>query len=219
MIPVVELVLDYSLYPRGTVDEQHAARLAEARRAGQTFPPIVVDSKSKRVADGFHRCKAELRAHGEDAVISVEWRDYASDAELFKDAARLNARHGLRISRLDEAHCMAVAMRLGIDESELAEILALTQQKYEELRAARFATDSTGESVLLKRANTHLAGSKITKKQAAGNAKSSGWRLTFHVDQLINAFEHDLVDHEDLKLLPKLRRLSELLDRVVEKVS
>jgi hypothetical protein len=216
-VPVVELVLDYSLYPRTALDDRHASRLAEAVKAGETLPPVVADHRSKRVSDGFHRCKAHLLVNGDTAVTQVEWREYADDAELFKDATRLNARHGLRISRFDEAHCMAVAMRLGVGESDLAEILALTQTKYEELRAARFATAASGEAVLLKRSNRHLAGSTITKKQAAGNARSSGWRLAFHIDQVINAIQSDLLEHDDLKTVAKLRKLSELLDKVLDK--
>jgi hypothetical protein len=214
-VRVAELVLDFSVYPRDSVDDQHIARLAEARRAGETFPPIIADTRSRRVADGFHRCRAYLRADGDDAVCEVDWRDYPDDEALFKDAAKLNTRHGLKMSRFDEAHCMAVAMRLGISDTEMAEVLALTQTKYDELRAARFATDSKGEPVLLKRSNRHLAGGKVTKRQAAGNAKSSGWRLDFHIDQLVNALEHDLVNYQDPAVMPKLRRLAELLDKVL----
>jgi hypothetical protein len=215
-VPVAELVLDFAVYPRGsTIDETHASRLAEALRAGETFPAIVADRKSRRVVDGFHRCRAYQRVFGDNAISEVEWRDYPDDGALFKDAGRLNVRHGLRLSRLDEAHCMAVAARLGIPDSEMSEILALTQKKYDELRAARFGTDANGEPVLLKRSNRHLAGSKVTKRQAAGNARSSGWRLDFHIDQLVNALEHDLVNYQDPAIVPKLRRLTELLDRVL----
>jgi hypothetical protein len=214
-VPVAELILDFSLYPRTVTDEAHAARLAEALRAGETLPPVVAEQKTRRVVDGFHRIRAYLRAIGDEATCQVEWRDYASDVDLFLDAAKLNARHGLRISRLDEAHCMAVAARLGVKDTELAAVLALTAEKYEQLRASRFGTDNHGDPVLLKRSSRHLAGGRLTRKQIAGNAKSSGWRLDFHIDQIINAIESDLVNYQDQTLMPKLQRLHQLLDRSI----
>jgi hypothetical protein len=110
---------------------------------------------------------------------------------------------------------MAVAMRLGIPSEDLAAVLALTLDKYEALRAARFATDTEGKPVLLKRSNRHLAGTKLTKKQVHGNSKASGWQLTFHIDQLINALEANLVDYHDDAVVPKLRRLHKVLDDVL----
>jgi len=214
-VKAADLVLDFTVYPRTVVDEQHAARLAEALRAGVTLPPIIADRASRRVVDGFHRTKAHLRVGGEDAVIAVEWRDYAGDTELFLDAAKLNTGHGLRISRLDEAHCMAIAQRLGVADSELAGVLALTAEKYEKMRAERFATGGNGEPVLLKRSARHLAGGKLSRKQISGNAKSSGWRIDFHIDQIVNALESDLVNYQDATLVPKLRRLHDLLDRAL----
>jgi hypothetical protein len=75
----VELVQDYSLYPRTVTDDAHVARLVEALRAGETFPPVVADKASRRVVDGFHRIKAYIRAEGDEAKCAVEWRDYADD--------------------------------------------------------------------------------------------------------------------------------------------
>jgi hypothetical protein len=210
-----ELVFDYSLYPRSVTDDAHVARLAEALRAGETFPPVVADRRSRRLVDGFHRVKAYLRVLGDEATCTVEWRDYPTEQELFLDAAKLNARHGLRISRLDEAHCMAVAIRLGIEPADLAAVLALTVEKYEALRQARFAVDANGEPVLLKRSNRHLAGTKVTAKQVKGNVKASGWRLTYHADQLINALESNLVDYQDATVVPKLERLHALLEKTI----
>jgi hypothetical protein len=196
------------------LDDAHTARLTEALRAGETFPPVIAEHRSRRLVDGFHRSRAYLRAFGDEATCTVDWRDYADDRALFKDAGRLNVRHGLRISRIDEAHCMAVAARLGIPDAEMAEVLALTQQKYDELRTARFATSADGQPVLLKRSNRHLAGCSISADQAAGNARSSGWKLDFHADQIMNAVEHQLVNYQDSAVVAKLRRLREMLDTI-----
>lgn len=53
-----ELILDYGLYPRHSIDSQHVSYMVESIRAGVALPPVVIDKKSKRVVDGFHRVTA-----------------------------------------------------------------------------------------------------------------------------------------------------------------
>jgi hypothetical protein len=215
-VKATSLVLDFTLYPRMTVDDHHVSRLAEARRAGESFPPVIADDTTRRLTDGFHRLKTVLRVDGDDAMIDVEWRHYTDDADLFQDAITLNSRHGLRISRLDEAHCMAIAQRLGISPTQVASALTLTLGKFEELKASRLASSPRGEPVVLKGQTRHLAGQRLTAKQVAGNTRASGMSIRHHVDQVINAVTNGLVDRDDMALLGRLRELHKLLDAYAE---
>ena len=64
-ILVSALMLDYNLYPRHVVDEQHVHYIVEAMRSGAEMPPVVADKRSKRVIDGFHRVTAVKKMHGD----------------------------------------------------------------------------------------------------------------------------------------------------------
>jgi hypothetical protein len=212
---LASLVLDFTIYPRSAVDAHHVARLAEALRAGVELPPPVADRKSRRVVDGFHRIKARLQVDGVEATAPVEWRTYQDEVALFVDAAACNSHHGLRLSRLDEAHCIEVAQRLGVPDDQVATVLAITRQKFEDMRSRRFATGPDGEPVLLKTANRHLAGQRLNAKQVQGNSRASGMSLIFHIDQIINALKSGTADGTDLSVLARLRDLVVLAQSII----
>ena len=206
-VKLATLVEDFGNYPRDSVDAHHVSRIAEALRAGQVFAPLIAEKQSRRLVDGIHRRRARLLVYGADATGEVEWRTYPDDNALLLDAARLNTHHGLKMSRLDEAHCMQLALERGIPPENMADILGLTLQKYEELRAQRFATSPAGGPILLKRTNRHLAGRKLTPNQVKGNARTSGWSLAFHVDQVITAIQTGTADTADTAFVGRLRQL------------
>ena len=95
------LVLDRELSPRERLGSNHVRQLAEALRAGATFPPIVVQRGTSRVVDGFHRVEAHRRVYGREALVEVVEKEYVDDGELFLDAVRLNAAHGSRLAPYD----------------------------------------------------------------------------------------------------------------------
>lgn len=209
---VAELVLDFSLYPRSNVDSQNVANLCEAIAAGIELPPIVIDKASKRVADGFHRVKAYLRVHGDDAEAFVVEKSYRNEKELFLDAARYNAAHGAKLDSHDRTHCAIVAERLKIDMADLAGALNMTVDKLANLRDTRVAMSKSGEPLALKNTvRRQFAGKKLTKRQEQANAKFSGMNQAFYVNQLIELIESDMLDKENGELMERVQKLHELL--------
>ena len=112
---VSELLMDEKLYPRHHVDMMHVRTLQEALRAGIVLPPIVVDSGSKRVTDGWHRLRATEAEYGAEAQIMCELVDYASEAEMVRDAVARNANHGRMLSMYDKARCVLMMKKYGFD--------------------------------------------------------------------------------------------------------
>ena len=51
MVPLSQLVKDYTVYPRKDVFWQNVESLVEALRAGATLPPIIVDRATHRIVD------------------------------------------------------------------------------------------------------------------------------------------------------------------------
>ena len=101
------------------------------------MPPIIADRKTKRIVDGFHRGRAYRRLFGDGYECEVVWRDYASEADLFGDAMRMNSAHGNNITPHDRTRCILIGERLGMDEGDIADALHITIDRLENIRLTR----------------------------------------------------------------------------------
>jgi hypothetical protein len=207
-----KLVLDYTLYPREQIQSYHVGQIAEALEAGTVLPPIVVDRKSQRITDGFHRVKAYRKVFGKDAQIPAVFKDYESEAEMFADAIVLNAAHGKNLTPYDRARCIARAEELNMAPDEVARALNMTVESLGELKAERLAYFHA-KPIVLKRTTAHLAGEELTDDQMEYNRRSGGMNQDFYINQLIGMLEADAVDWESEKVVGALKRLKELLDK------
>lgn len=207
---VSELVLDFDLYPRASIDTHHAAEMGHAVAAGSVLPPIVIDKKSKRIVDGFHRQRVYSRLYDEDFEVEVVEKSYKNDGELFLDAIRYNAAHGLRMDTSDKTKCILRAKELHVDADLLATALCIDPKRIGELTVTRTAT-AGGLAVVLKRTNQHMAGRKLTKAQVQANENSSGMHQVFYVNQLIDLIESGLLNTGDEKMMTRLQHLGELI--------
>jgi hypothetical protein len=211
---VSKLLLDYDLYPRERIDPYNVNQMVEALKAGLELPPIIVDRKSKRVVDGFHRVRAHQKLYGADAEILAEVKDYPSDAVMFADAVRLNAGHGRQLSSYDRARCIAKAESLKIEPEVISSMLNMTPYSIAEMKQQRFATYKM-EPWVLKRTTAHLAGKELTEEQASYNTKAGGMHQTFYLNQVIAMLEADTADWENPKVVGALKKLYELLDKAM----
>lgn len=209
-IPAAKLVLDYKLYPRHHLDDVNVKGIANSLDAGEETPPVVAERSTLRVVDGFHRVSAHLRLDS-DAVIEVQLVDYASDAELFEDAMRRNARHGVKLNPFDRSRCVQIGGELGLDMDRIAGALAVNVDVLGKLRAAKTAYDGDGKALPIKRSLRHLAGQRLTDRQEKANRRASGWSVRFHAEQIVSAIEGDVCDWTDEATVAALRKVHGLL--------
>lgn len=209
-----ELILDFDLYPRNNVDSHNVRNLTDALAAGSELPPVIIDKKSKRVVDGFHRVRAYMNHGGEDAEVDVVEKVYKNDAEMFLDAMRYNASHGAKLDPCDRTHCVLVAERLSIPLDAVAGALHMPVDKLGALRNTRTAT-TDGMTIPLKRTVQHMAGKKLTTRQTEANDKLSGMSQQFYANQLIELIESKMLNLKDEKLIERLRVLHGMLDGVL----
>ena len=210
-----ELVLDFEVYPRNNLDAHNVRCIVDALEAGVELPPIIIDKKSKRVVDGFHRTRAVLRYGGEDATIQVIEKVYRDDAAIFLDAMRYNGAHGARLDPCDRTRCTIIAGRLNIPLEAVAGALHMPAEKLGKLQNGRTAKGTGGLTIPLKRTNQHMAGRNLNKAQQAANERSSGMNQVFYVNQIIDLIEAKLLDREDEKLLERLQHLHGLLESLL----
>ena len=210
-----ELVMDFSIYPRASLDSQHVSYLREADDAGFKLPPVVVEAKSKRIVDGFHRVKMYRAHYGDDYEIEVLLKSYPNDRELLLDSIRYNAHHGRTLSRYDRTHCITLAAEMKIPEAELASALSIRVEKIGELRVGRtgeLKIGNTIKTIALKRTIGHMAGLRLNKGQQEVNERLGGMNQVFYVNQIIMLIQSGLLNTADENLMAKIADLRRLLD-------
>lgn len=212
------LVLDFKLYPRHHLDDVNVKAIGNAIDTGEAPPPVVAERSTLRVVDGFHRVTAYLR-RDTDAIIDVQLVDYTSDAELFEDAMRRNARHGVRLNPFDRSRCVQIGTELGLDVGRIAGALAVNVDVLGKLRAAKTAYDNTGKALPIKRPLRHLAGQRLTERQERANQRSSGWSVRFHAEQIVTAIQGDVCDWSDEPTVTALREVHALLSECLPDVA
>lgn len=193
------------------IDLQHVHALAAALRAGAVLPPIVAEQKTKRIVDGFNRTKAYLSLYGADAEVSVEWRKYKNEQDLFLDAVRLNSGHGKRLTPFDMAHCYQLGQGLSVNPDILASALSITADKFAQITTRKTAIGADGKFLPIRRSLSHLSGTQLTLKQEEGAKLMGGQSLIFLVNQLVTAFECNLIPAHNNTLQRHLEKLYGLL--------
>ena len=173
---VATLEFDPALYPRIGISEYHVGEIAKAMEGGHELPPVVADRKTRKLVDGTHRWHAAIRKGIEE--IACEFRDYDSEADMFRDACLLNSAHGLNFTARDKLKVIEVGQKFGLKELDFAMLLR-TSESYIKAIMPRYAQAPTDEKakkfekVPLKASTRHLSGKTITPQQAdaiKGNA-------------------------------------------------
>jgi transcriptional regulator with XRE-family HTH domain len=95
-IALDSIVFDDTIYPRAAWSQPTVDRYAEALRADEAFPPIVLEAGTNRLLDGMHRARAHRQAERDS--IAVEYHEIPAGVPAKLYAASLSARNGDRIA-------------------------------------------------------------------------------------------------------------------------
>lgn len=163
-IAVSAVVFDPEIYPRYEWSQATVDRYTEALAAGVVFPPIVLETGTNRLFDGYHRLCAH-KAAGQE-TIAAEWTEIPDGLPAKAFTTSLGTGHGspIRMANLrDNARDIAeqnpdfslntLATLWGISRQTVARWVGNLHEQSRQLRAAK---------VLL------LARAGWTQKQIAG---------------------------------------------------
>lgn len=213
-LPLAELVEDFDIYPRHAVDDGHVSSLVNAIKAGVTLPPIVIERKSKRITDGWHRSRAYRRVLGPEGVVDVEEVDYVDEAELLTDAIRRNASHGRKLDVIDQVRAIALGQERGISLHTMAIVLHLPDERVQKLSVRLAQSEKTGPgtipgtvSVALKRPVAHLVGQTFNEAQMEAHGRAPGTSYLLTIRQLLDAVTCEFINRHDERLMAELRIL------------
>ncbi len=215
-VRAIELVFDWNLWPRQSaqkLDGTNLARMKEALKTGFTMPPIIVDKKSMRIIDGFHRTRAVLDVFGDDGKLDAVLKDYEDDGEMFLEAGATNHHHGLPMSPKDRAHFIAKCRRMKIPWPAVAKALSSDPEKLKAFVKARTAKTQTGETIPLPAgAAKAYAGKTLNSQEEHYVRTETGYGgPSMHVSILINALRAGSVVM-NAKTTAQLETLRQLID-------
>jgi len=209
---IASLVLDETIYPRHTVSVANVSAIAEAILAGADIPPILIDSGSNRVIDGFHRVRAFERLYGAEAEIPVVSKRYKDRKAMLTDAIRHNVGRGQDLTRWDSLRCVELAEEVGMPINTLAGLLQWQPERLQAYTESKRGTTLDDRKVMLKRSLRHRVGRPLTEAQEEVNRTSSGMSVLFHINQIVSLLETDMLPESE-QVAERLRHLCELAER------
>ena len=216
-VPIARLVEDFALYPRHDVDTAYVSHLVRAIQAGSVLPPPVVDGKSWRVIDGFHRIRAALRVHGPEGRLEVDARRYKDEASMVKDAVLLNATHGRKLDKQDLTRSALLLQKHGTENKDIAIILHTTEPNVEQILVKVVLVEGAVEPAKPNVWPTGGAPRELSQEQQEVAQSSSGWKSSQTVRQLTRELEVGLLDMEDAGLVEKLWALHSAIESACPK--
>ena len=220
-IEVTKLLWDATLYPRVDISDMNVTRYADCLRAGETFPNIHVEEKTKRIIDGVTRWKAWQKVYGGDSKIPCELHNPKNDAEFFRMAVEFNTAHGLQLNPFERTKCLLRFDELGVSREVALRALRMTVDSAEKMEKAKtaFRTLPGGkkEKIAIKGAMHDFRGETLTGKQQSTNKMSGGMRPAYYIEQLIGLVESGLCAKAESKVLDRLEDLRALLNDKLRK--
>jgi hypothetical protein len=185
---IADIIVDESVLPR-ELDPQLVSTYVNALLAGAVFPPIVVDANTKRLVGGRHRLEAHKKRNTQE--IDIELKTYASEADLFLDAVRMNTSHGLALNSYERRAAAIRLEQLGFTREQISVAVQVPIDKLDVTKGG-FATSEEGGTMAIKGGLRHLSGQTLSPKQIEAQRRFGGPGATFHANQLIEVVENDI---------------------------
>jgi hypothetical protein len=207
MIDLKQIVVDETIYPRSAISDFNVNRLIAAMRTGVKLPPLIVEAKTNRLVDGWHRREVYLREKIDRCeVIS---KVYASEADLFADAVRCNISHGEPLDQYTVRNAIIRLTDYGYRKDQISDVVRLPVDAIEKIERGFASEAETGRPIALKGGLGHLAGQALTADQRAVNHRYSGQKATFYANQIAALLENDIW-HDTPAFVGAMNRLVEL---------
>lgn len=219
-INLSRIAIDPNICPRTALSDSHIEAMQEAVNAGEMLPPILVDRKSMRIIDGYHRYERAKRAK-ESQMLAV-LRDFTDEQSVFEAAIAANARHGFSYAPFDRKRIVDIAINLKMSVERIAGALNITTEKVAELRrgvdgarklpAASF--QPTAQKPRFKNAINKNSQASVARVQDAME-RTKGEAQMHYVNQLVLAIQSGMLDRKQDRLPYALHKLATLIQEKV----
>lgn len=182
---------------RGGLNEHHVKQLMGALETRAELPLPLVRLSDMTCIYGEHRIEAHKRLFGPDVLVKCRVTDI-DDFGAWKLAALENARSKLPLSPWDLVYMSCRALSFGMELDELSTLINVPEARLQAFsKRVAYTKTETGqtETVALKYANRHLAGSHLSPAQYQANEEGPGRDYTALARELARAIESGAVSH------------------------
>jgi transcriptional regulator with XRE-family HTH domain len=140
---------------------------------------------------------------------------YASEADLYADAVRLNIAHGLALTSYHVRVAIARLEQSGFTREQISDVVKMTVEQIEKVERG-FASNQAGEAVALKGGLRNLKGETLSAEQLEVNRRYSGPKAIFHVRQIIQLLRNDMWPRNE-DFITEMNTLAEVWKELVTK--
>lgn len=210
-LPLKDIVWDEEMYPRNSVDWLTVYRYIEAKRAGSTFPPIVVGRRAGIYVgiDGRHRYVADEKLKRPTIPVIVK---RIKPALFFEESVRLNSAHGRPLSVQERVAAIVRLRQEGYADAKIAKVLWIPIVSVQKLvldRVERLPLQ--GNKQIVRKAPVPKG-----RLQEEHDQQSLAARSQVHLlRQVVDLFEGDLVEAENQEVVALVDRLRAALEAFV----
>lgn len=220
MIKLCDIREDGTLQIR-KINKQIVGEWVNKMKLGIQFPPMLIDGKSKKLIDGFHRIRAYQQALKVDDEVSVIMKDYKDEGEMILDAYSENNKHGFSMSTFDNKKGLYRLRGLGISENIIQITLGISNIKIKKWDRENVIVIVDNEKVTMpiKKGNEHLYGQEISKEVYEDMDQTySGWNVTFHVNQILKRINDGTIDKNNEEQNMALAELRDAINIFIKKI-
>jgi hypothetical protein len=203
-IAIADLKLDIDIYPRNGLSETNIHRLLDAYNAGSKFPPIVIEAKTNRVVDGWHR--VEMHKRLKNKQIEAIKKSYDNDGDLYADAVRLNVSHGQPLDQFSIRRAVIRLEAYGFTRESIADVIRVPLPQIDKIERG-FAHNERGGPIAVKGGLSHLRGRILSERQQQINKRYSGPKAAFLVRQLREILENELWPDKSLTFAEEMDKI------------
>ena len=213
IIKLTEVVWQKDNYIRSEYNWRTAYEYSLAMKRGDKFPAIIVTPrKGKYIGiDGRHRCEANKLIKSEFVDASIQ--KPMSDEEIYVYSIELNNKHGQKLTSTEKVAIVLRLKDLGYDSNKISGLVRMPTETLQKFVAKRTAYSPTGETIVLKAAVRHLAGTEMQhQEEVATWSLASGHQLQLVKD--LNTLVHSrLINWKNALVVGELIRLKKGLDK------
>jgi hypothetical protein len=96
-----DIVIATEYQVRMKLNDQHVNRYADAMKAGEKFPHMIIEKETNKMVCGFTRYAAKQKIYDPNYLVTVETRTFKSEAERIFFATKDNMDHGQPLEPFD----------------------------------------------------------------------------------------------------------------------
>jgi hypothetical protein len=214
-VSLSELSQDEAILEIRKVNVMFVSRYRQAMRAGDKFPPLLVD-QNNQIVSGNHRYQAYNEEYPKEHKVEVIRKTYTTEAERIADAIKDNTRHGNPLDGISRKRAAVKLIELGMSEEAIASLIGVSVRKLEEIAGMTVCVRGQGQAPV-KRGLEHMAGKTVTKANYQEHInRDMGISIKRNAEQIIRWINNGWVDLSDKSVIETLSELNEVLTSKIQ---